>query len=817
MDTRPRTPSLALRLAALALAGAASAQTWVQFDAMPPGTPADVTLDMTDSSPFASVVELKIHGFWREAVVGADGQSYERITVPGLPGIGQVGAPGLPALRFALAVATDVKKVSLASVQALDTRLITGLNVYPAPSPGDDEEIDPTEDPGPGNTQGFDDKFSKDTAIYSLATDWPATSDAGSASVATLLGVVPAGLCTAYPAKWNPATKVLTIQAHVKYTYVHGGGLVPQPEITKSKQQAAGDVFVNWGAVKFQFPEEADTWHSRYLIVTQSNYVAAVQALAMHKKQLGFDAEMVVPDQLTTFGVHDAIKTWYAQGSPGMDHYCLLVGDTDSIPLWDLPFGIGLSDDPYASMDGDTFKEVYLGRLSVDGPADIQNQVAKIIEYEIAPQPSGQYDEVVLVAHDEFAPDKYTLAQTLVMDASYATPPHFLAVFGWTGGMNSHVSTQVNGDVGLLAYRGHGATNIWSDWNPANEDFHKNDVVSLANASIQPVVWAITCTNNNLPYDQGSSVDCLGEVWLEGVDRGAVAHYGATGTTSTDFNDSLNSLLFYTVYDSGLVTHGPALDTAELILWIAGWQDKNTRRYLLLGDPSMKIRREKPAEFKLFHPGTLVSSDGDGSTTDLQFQFLSDTGVPVPGGLVSVFKKALIPGKPDEVLTNAYTDDLGFANFVVELPTPGDLHFAAQDGNGNVAVGVAPVGFSQAWVSIPGGAPGTYGTPKLSGMGPMTSNSLAQLVVTDAKENSLAWLLLGFSQVNVPFKGGILVPSPDILAGGLFTSQDGHFELSFTLPSIIPSGLPLYSQFWILDPAGPKGYSATNGLLGTTF
>jgi len=273
------------------------------------------------------------------------------------------------------------------------------------------------------------------------------------------------------------------------------------------------------------------------------------------------------------------------------------------------------------------------------------------------------------------------------------------------------------------------------------------------------------------------------------VDRGAVAHYGATGTTSTDFNDALNSLLFFTVYDSGLVTHGLALDTAELILWLTGWQDKNTRRYLLLGDPSMKVRREKPAEFHF----------------------------TIPTGLVSIWKQALIPGKPDEVLTNAYTDDLGFANFVVELPTPGELHFAAQDGKGNVSVGVAPVGFSAAWVSLPGGAPGIHGTPKLSGMGPLTSNSPLQLVVTDAKESSVAWLLLGFTQLQAPFKGGVLVPKPDISLPGMPTSTDGHFAISTLWPGGIPAGLPLYLQFWIIDSAGPQGYSGTNGLKGTTF
>ena len=40
----------------------------------------------------------------------------------------------------------------------------------------------------------------------------------------------------------------------------------------------------------------------------------------------------------TSEGIDAEIEAWYAQGSPQMDHFALLVGDTNTLPIADLPF-----------------------------------------------------------------------------------------------------------------------------------------------------------------------------------------------------------------------------------------------------------------------------------------------------------------------------------------------------------------------------------------------------------------------------------------------------------------------------------------------
>lgn len=74
--------------------------------------------------------------------------------------------------------------------------------------------------------------------------------------------------------------------------------------------------------------------------------------------------------------------------------------------------------------------------------------------------------------------------------------------------------------------------------------------------------------------------------------------------------------------------------------------------------------------------------------------------------------------------------------------------------------------------------------------------------------HGIALLILGASEVSLPFHGGVLVPSTDWLlverldmAGSLHL--DGHW------PSDTTATEDLWVQAWLIDPAGPQGWSAT--------
>lgn len=113
---------------------------------------------------------------------------------------------------------------------------------------------------------------------------------------------------------------------------------------------------------------------------------------------------------------------------------------------------------------------------------------------------------------------------------------------------------------------------------------------------------------------------------------------------------------------------------------------------------------------------------------------------------------------------------------------------------------------------------GAHGPPVLVGMGSLAGLDPVSLSLTHALENSLAYLIVGLTAVNSPFLGGTLVPdpAPPGFVFALPTGPAGAIQISSTWPVGVPSGLKLYCQYWIADPAGPAGFSASNAISGTT-
>jgi len=119
------------------------------------------------------------------------------------------------------------------------------------------------------------------------------------------------------------------------------------------------------------------------------------------------------------------------------------------------------------------------------------------------------------------------------------------------------------------------------------------------------------------------------------------------------------------------------------------------------------------------------------------------------------------------------------------------------------------------WTDLGFAKPGSNGTPALSGLGPLTAASPNQIDLVSAQPSSTATLIVGFSQLGAPFKGGVLVPNPQLVIT-LTTSPSGTLTLPFIWPSNVPAGLPLYFQIWISDPGASLGLSASNGLRGVS-
>lgn len=190
----------------------------------------------------------------------------------------------------------------------------------------------------------------------------------------------------------------------------------------------------------------------------------------------------------------------------------------------------------------------------------------------------------------------------------------------------------------------------------------------------------------------------------------------------------------------------------------------------------------------------------DPDATSNQGLFLNDrllvqTGVTQVGGvpLSSIF---VLTGQAD------LSDDGGTVLFVAQLSDGTD--------------GLFRVDVDQ-WADLGNSLAGTAGqAPTLSVTDTLSAGATLTVTLTQALPGALAHFVLGFSTMFLPLKGGVLVPSPDLLLAGLPLDPTGKLVLGLPVPQPLPSGVDVTMQLWVSDPGGPAGFAASNALTATT-
>jgi hypothetical protein len=133
-----------------------------------------------------------------------------------------------------------------------------------------------------------------------------------------------------------------------------------------------------------------------------------------------------------------------------------------------------------------------------------------------------------------------------------------------------------------------------------------------------------------------------------------------------------------------------------------------------------------------------------------------------------------------------------------------------QSGTSYVFGGFAP------WHDLGSSLPGTNGAPVLAGTGTLCDGTPGGLVLTNARPMTRVTVIYGATRVDRPFKGGTLVPSADTVLRQYQTDASGSLELPDVFPVGLPRGTTYYFQVWIKDPAGARGWAASNAVSGTT-
>jgi hypothetical protein len=119
------------------------------------------------------------------------------------------------------------------------------------------------------------------------------------------------------------------------------------------------------------------------------------------------------------------------------------------------------------------------------------------------------------------------------------------------------------------------------------------------------------------------------------------------------------------------------------------------------------------------------------------------------------------------------------------------------------------------WVDLGQALAGALGEPLFVGGGLLLAGESVTLSLSNAKRNATCYLVTGLTVLSAPFKGGVLVPSPDhVFPFGADAGGSAGFSVAW--PAGFPSGFALPLQWWVPDGAGPAGFAASNALSAIT-
>jgi hypothetical protein len=116
------------------------------------------------------------------------------------------------------------------------------------------------------------------------------------------------------------------------------------------------------------------------------------------------------------------------------------------------------------------------------------------------------------------------------------------------------------------------------------------------------------------------------------------------------------------------------------------------------------------------------------------------------------------------------------------------------------------------WFDLGFGFPGATTIPLLEYVIYAPAQSSPSLLVTDGLPGNDLYVIAGIQRQLTPFKGGMLVPSPDVLITGLTLDEQGELVVPLLDLELLPPLMLIYVQGWMPDAGNTQGFSATNAI-----
>ncbi len=343
---------------------------------------------------------------------------------------------------------------------------------------------------------------------------------------------------------------------------------------------------------------------NKMIIITTSKYEKVLDEYINWKKKRGLDVELdVVSAEKGAEAIYRKLQAKY--NKEGLT-YIILVGDIDDVPSLMLPAyrsnpyrAEGYPSDPsYTLLDGDDLiGDALISRISVNTPAELKNQLNKIIKYE-----KGDFENFDWIRHAVVASmtgfDGVDHAGKL--EAKLKSRPDYFDKVIKIMESDSRITEKIREaiektGVNFIAHHGHGSPTAFGSL-----PFSREDAANLKNYDTGfPIIHAAACSTGSFWIEDG---DCLAEAFMKAgtVEKpaGAIAFLG--GATSMDPGACIAAQkeVFMTFYfDKDVKTIGE-LFYRGTVAAMKNLSDERAehlfRRWHLFGDCSTPLWRKIP-------------------------------------------------------------------------------------------------------------------------------------------------------------------------------------------------------------------------------
>ncbi len=575
-------------------------------------------LTVPSSNIYYSRVEVELSGIEIESVELREG-TFQKVSLPNTGLSTEIGDPELPMMMAFIAI-PDVGDVRLNVVSA-DYVTIPDVNVFPVQATGDLENPEPA--------------FVQNSTLYRSENQFPAEiATVGDPMIMRDFRVVPLII---NPTQYNPSTNELRVYSNIEVEVVASGDasinpkIRTRPTISRAFEKVYQNMIANYDHLRDNYSVEDGS----YLLIMPEAYAYDAQQLIDWRRRQGYRVEVrymeniaEIMEELNEF-IQEAYDTW--EYPP---EYVILLGDEDEflperVPTYfHSPASTPVaSDHIYSLVEGDDYlADIFVGRLSVRMPIDVDNICNKIVKYESEPYMEDDTDwfNRGLMVAGGFPRFVVSTVETKnwvrqeMLEYGYSQVD---TVYDWAANIDpenvtENINNSLNNGVGIVNYRG------WANHSRWNYPLYDLDEISeLTNGEKMPVVFSIVCGTGNFVEEPS-----FGEEWLRAGSstnpRGGVGFFGSSYiNTHTKWNNPLDGGIF-----EGLL-HRDMRQLGEVTLWgkmiqymsfpgasAVDCEGPDTFEhcvsfyhycYNLLGDPAMPIWTKTPQILTVSYPTTV--------------------------------------------------------------------------------------------------------------------------------------------------------------------------------------------------------------------